>query len=188
MPLEDIASVVATHHKPPSTPSAHHQPVLIYPRPPSSSHIANPTSSYIYPTRDTFHSVPYCTQPPLQIMVYGEYGRTGLYDLQQLLRDLHGAIDRNRPPGRAQMRSAKKIAMARLLLEHLPKTHRLRTDTWRWESLKASLDATGDVGVVDTLLPAVDHAFTVKDVTAMVEKAELELVTFIQPAAYRPET
>ena len=142
--------------------------------------------TYILRTTPPFRSVLHAL--PLQIMVYGEYGRTGLYDLQQLLRDLHGAIDRNRPPGRAQMRSAKKIAMARLLLEHLPKTHRLRTDTWRWESLKASLDATGDVGVVDTLLPAVDHAFTVKDVTAMVEKAELELVTFIQPAAYRPET
>ena len=78
--------------------------------------------------------------------------------------------------------------IGRHLLDHLPLTHRLRADTWRWESLKASLDATGDVGIVDTLLPAVDHAFTVKEVTTMVRQASLDLVTFIQPAAYRPET
>ena len=122
------------------------------------------------------------------IMVYGAYGRTGLYDLQELLRLVARALDKRRRVGAAPVSTARKIALAKTLLDQLPPSHRLRVDPWRYEALKSSLDQTGDVGVVDTLLPARDTAFTVPEVLAMVDAAELELASFVQPLAYRPET
>lgn len=113
-------------------------------------------------------------------MVYGVYGRTGIYNVQRALRTLAPAT----------FPWKRRLSVARALLGALPVSNWLRMDDVRWSVLtrnESAHDIYGnDVLLADLLLPAVDRPFTVRGVASMLAQSEMELVGFHQPAVYDP--
>ncbi|MGF1628966.1 MAG: class I SAM-dependent methyltransferase [Kiloniellaceae bacterium] len=105
------------------------------------------------------------------LMVYGRYGRSGVYPLQAALRGLVG----DRP-------LAEQVNVARRLLSNLPPTNLFaRNPVLR--------DHTGsDAELVDLLLHSQDRAYTVEEITALLRGVGLNLVSFIEPLRYEPTT
>jgi SAM-dependent methyltransferase len=106
------------------------------------------------------------------LMVYAPHGRTGVYMLQDALRLL---APPEQPP-------ARRIETARRLWRHLPETAWLRKNPWLTDHLTG-----GDAGLYDLLLNPRDRAFTVPALHALIERAGLRLVTFVEPLRYDPE-
>ncbi|MGQ0677876.1 MAG: class I SAM-dependent methyltransferase [Rhodospirillales bacterium] len=106
------------------------------------------------------------------LMVYGELGRTGVYDVQALLRALC-----------ADAPDAGRLGTARSLLRELPATNRLRRNTLVGVHL-----AGGDAGLYDLLLHGRDRAYRVPELVELVDGAGLGIVSFIEPARYEPAT
>lgn len=84
------------------------------------------------------------------LMLYGQYGRIGVYQLQEVLHRLAGAES-----------DARKLAFASTLLAHLPATNWFR----RGEDLHSD-HKTGDAGIYDLLLHSQDRAYTVAELYA----------------------
>ena len=99
-------------------------------------------------------------------------GRTGVYEMQALLRVVAG-----------DGTPRERIQRARKLLTDLPATNWLA----RNPNLSDHLEG-GDAGLFDLLLHARDRAFSVEEVGALVDRAALRLVSFIEPARYDPLT
>jgi len=106
------------------------------------------------------------------LMVYGELGRTGVYDAQEMLRTLCGTAP-----------DADRLAVARALIRELPPTNRLRRNALVGDHLSG-----GDAGLYDLLLHAQDRAYRVAELAALVDGAGLEIASFIEPARYEPAT
>jgi hypothetical protein len=83
----------------------------------------------------------------MAILVYGQYGRTGVYQMQSLLRLLDAGLDLD-----------ARIANARAVLDSVPPTNWFR----RGEALHGDHRA-GDAGLVDLLLHPQDRAYTVPE-------------------------
>jgi hypothetical protein len=107
------------------------------------------------------------------VMVYGETGRTGVYETQAALRLL--ARD-DEPP-------AKRVALAKRYLNALPASNRLVRNP-----LVRDHKTGGDAGLYDLLLHSTDRAYTVPQLEAEIAAAGLRTVTYIDPARYAPET
>jgi SAM-dependent methyltransferase len=108
----------------------------------------------------------------LGVMVYGRLGRTGVYEMQGLLRAVAG-----------EGSPRERVQRARKLLADLPPTNWLARNPNLGDHLEG-----GDAGLFDLLLHARDRAFSVEEVGALVDGAALRLVTFIEPARYDPLT
>lgn len=105
----------------------------------------------------------------LFLMVYGELGRTGVYDIQNLWR-LSGLSRRQFLGGPLQA-----------LLQHLPETNRLARNT-RMLSRKVR---EGDlVTLSDLLAHNCDHAYTVASLLELLAEAGLRLLAFAEPERY----
>jgi SAM-dependent methyltransferase len=104
------------------------------------------------------------------LMLYGDLGRTGVYDVQEMLR----AVAADGAP-------AARIALARRLLGSLPPTSRLQRNPFVSDHLKA-----GDPGLFDLLLHARDRAYRVPEIAALIKGAGLRLAGWAAPAAYDP--
>src|SRR5260221_446538 len=104
------------------------------------------------------------------LMVYGELGRTGIYEMQALLRVV-AADGRPREP----------VARARKLLAELPATNRLARNPIMTDHVEG-----GDAGLFDLLLHPRDRAYDVEGVAALVAGAGLRLVTFVEAGRYDP--
>jgi SAM-dependent methyltransferase len=107
----------------------------------------------------------------MAVMLYGTYGRHGVYLLQDLLRRLVGDRD-----------LAEQAAFARKLVRRLPVTHPLKPDEW------LDLQWTDDAGLVDLLLHVRDRSYTVPEVYGLVEQAGLRLERFYKPLTYNPKS
>lgn len=107
------------------------------------------------------------------LMVYGEYGRRGVYEMQEALRTF----------APAELPDVDRIARTKRLLGKLPKTNGLRRNPFVQDHQNG-----GDAGVYDLLLHARDRAYRVAEFAAMIEAAGLAITSFITPAAYAPET
>lgn len=83
----------------------------------------------------------------LVLLVYAQYGRTGVYQMQELLRRLN----------RDAADDATRIGHARALLAALPRTNWFK----RGEDLHRDHVAGGDAGLYDLLLHPQDRAYTV---------------------------
>ena len=120
----------------------------------------------------------------IAFMVYGELGRIGVYHMQRMIKLLK--------EDQAQLsewpRSRQIINVTRRLLANLPSTNWLKIDRWRWGKLLQSVNGTGESGIVDMFIPAHDVPMRVPDVYAMADAAEMEIVQFVHPALYKPET
>ena len=106
----------------------------------------------------------------LGLMVYGEFGRTGVYPMQDMMRSLVP----NRSP-------TIRVELTKRLLKQLPATNWLRRNPFIADHLEQ-----GDAGLFDLFLHARDRAFRVPEITRMVNAAGLRPVTFIEPAFYDP--
>lgn len=105
------------------------------------------------------------------LMLYGTYGRSGVYPLQEVLRAMVG----DRP-------LAEQVSFTRRLLANLPPTNLFaRNPVLR--------DHTGsDAALVDLLLHSQDRAYTVEEIAALIGSAGLNLISFIEPLRYEPAT
>lgn len=111
-------------------------------------------------------------QGGIGLMVYGRIGRTGVYDMQEVLRLIAG-------DGSPQDRTK----IARKLVGQLPPTNWLA----RNGAIRDYREG-GDAGLFDLLLHARDRAFDAEEVFALAASADLRLVTFIDPLRYDPAT
>jgi SAM-dependent methyltransferase len=107
----------------------------------------------------------------LGLMLYGKYGRRGVYELQGLLQSLGG----DRP-------LAERVQLARRLLAQLPATNWLKRNPFLGDHKKS------DAELVDLLLHARDRAYRVPEIVELVGGAGLRVVTFVEPARYEPES
>ena len=107
------------------------------------------------------------------VMLYGEYGRSGVYPLQQLLQTL----------APRSMALEDRIAMTKRLIRFLPTTNLFRRNPYLNDHVTG-----GDAGLYDLLLHSCDRAFTVPDIGAMARESGLRLVAFLEPVRYEPAT
>ena len=113
------------------------------------------------------------------LMVYAPFGRSGVYPAQAMLRGLsegglgEGGLGEELPLG-------ERVVLARRLLDALPATNWFKRNPFLGDHKKS------DAELVDLLLHARDRAYSVDQVAALVAGAGLRLVSFIEPARYRP--
>ncbi len=107
------------------------------------------------------------------VMLYGEYGRSGVYPLQEMLRTLA-------PPS---MAVEDRLAMAKRLIRFLPTTNLFRRNPYLNDHVTG-----GDAGLYDLVLHSCDRAFTVPDIGTMAASAGLRVVAFLEPVRYEPAT
>jgi SAM-dependent methyltransferase len=105
------------------------------------------------------------------IMVYGELGRSGVYETQAMLRAIGGELP-----------VAQRLDLARRLLKQLPATNRFRRNPAVADHL-----AGGDAGLQDLLLHARDRAFLLPELIELTNGAGLEIAALIEPWRYQPE-
>jgi SAM-dependent methyltransferase len=107
------------------------------------------------------------------VMLYGEYGRSGVYPLQELLQTL----------APRSMALEDRIAMTKRLIRFLPTTNLFRRNPYLNDHVTG-----GDAGLYDLLLHSCDRAFTVPDIGAMAQESGLRVVAFLEPVRYEPAT
>lgn len=105
----------------------------------------------------------------LGFMVYAPYGREGVYPLQAAFAVL---FPEDGPE--------EKVRLARAALAALPESNGFRRNPFLTDH------GTSDAGLHDLLLHARDVPFAVPDLLAALDRAGLELVSFVEPARYDP--
>jgi ubiquinone/menaquinone biosynthesis C-methylase UbiE len=103
------------------------------------------------------------------VMVYGEYGRTGLYHLQQALR----LLDQDEP-------LSEKLAFTRELIDKLPPNNWLPKNP----VLGGDQARLSDSEVVDRYLHSQDRAYTVPQIYDWADICGCEVETFVPPGRY----
>jgi SAM-dependent methyltransferase len=103
------------------------------------------------------------------LMLYGSYGRTGVYPLQGALRRLTGGLP-----------DAERLALAKRLIDGLPPTNWFRRNPFLADHRRS------DAGLYDLLLHSRDRAFTVPEVAALAAGCGLAITAFIAPLRYDP--
>ncbi len=101
----------------------------------------------------------------MALMVYGTFGRTGLYQMQELLSLIN----------KGESSLVEGIANARELLPELPHTN------WFIRGMRENVlkeIMMNDVNLVDALLHPQDRSYTVPEVYDFVESANLNLIAF----------
>jgi SAM-dependent methyltransferase len=107
------------------------------------------------------------------VMLFGEYGRSGVHPLQELLRTLA-------PP---TMAVEDRVAIAKRLIRFLPTTNLFRRNPYLNDHVTG-----GDAGLYDLLLQNCDRTFTVPQISALAQQAGLRVVAFLEPVRYEPAT
>ena len=105
----------------------------------------------------------------IAIMVYGKYGRTGVYMLQEMFRLM----------GLGQ--SHDDVATVQQTLASLPKRHLIHDYTSRTRDVKY------DAGLVDTFLHRQDRAYTVAECLELVQQAGMRFMSWWDNILYYPE-
>jgi len=99
------------------------------------------------------------------IMVYAQYGRTGVYQVQELLRSTGKGIEG----------IEEEVSSAWDVLNCLPKSN------WfvRGEELVSDHQQYGDIGLYDAFLHKRDRAYTIPQLYEFIENAGLNIVGFV---------
>ena len=105
------------------------------------------------------------------IMVYGSYGRAGVYPLQAMLRQLGDDLPLE-----------ERIGQARRLLAALPQSNAFRRNPFLGDHER------GDAELVDLLLHSQDRSYTVPELLELIAASDMQLASFIEPARYDPAT
>lgn len=106
------------------------------------------------------------------LMVYGDYGRSGIYPVQEALAQL---VD--------DLPDPERLAAARRLLTGLPATHLLKRNP-----LVGDYKDGSDAHLYDVLLHRRDRPYRVSDVAALLADSGMVPLAWIEPARYEPET
>lgn len=109
------------------------------------------------------------------VMVYAKYGRTGIYQMQELMRLI------NRKVSNAQI----KVENTKSVLAELPDSN------WFSMSKHLTSDYTryGDIGIYDLFLHSRDRAYSVSELYEWLDAQRLKLVTFTADKyMYLPES
>jgi SAM-dependent methyltransferase len=104
------------------------------------------------------------------LMVYGALGRTGVYHVQHVLRQLAGDES-----------DAARLDLAKRLLKQLPATNWFARNPFVHDHLNV-----GDAGLYDLLLHSQDRAYTVSELVDLVTSAGLAISGLIEPWRYDP--
>jgi SAM-dependent methyltransferase len=108
----------------------------------------------------------------LGLMVYAKYGRTAVYQVQELMRRLAGEADQ-----------PTRIALTWKMLEALPESHWFK----RSPELHTDHERHGDAGLADLFLNPIDQAYSIPELYAWLDSAELTLIEFADhKLAYDP--
>jgi SAM-dependent methyltransferase len=107
----------------------------------------------------------------LGLMVYGALGRTGVYPLQEVLRDLGAGLALD-----------ERVGLARRLLDDLPATNWFRRNPFLGDHKRS------DAELVDLLLHARDRAYRVSELAALLATADLVPVAFPEALRYDPSS
>lgn len=110
------------------------------------------------------------------LMLYGEYGRTGVYQMQQLMKMINVK----------EQQLAAKVINTKKILANLPPTN------WFSHNEKFLVDHNNgdDNGLVDLLLHEQDRAYSILEVYDLLAESALHLVEFSDVKmrmSYRPE-
>jgi len=110
------------------------------------------------------------------VMLYGKYGRTGVYQMQKLLK----LINQNESELSGRIENTRKI------INELPATN------WFCHNQEYINDHTtlGDSGLVDLLLHEQDVSYSIDEIYQLLDSAKLNFVEFCSVKmrlAYRPE-
>lgn len=112
------------------------------------------------------------------IMVYAQYGRTAIYQMQDLMRLI------NEPDTPA----AEKVARTKSVMSQLPPDNLFRQQSNIWQ---AEIQRNGDIGIYDLLLHSTDRAYTVPELYEWTAKVGLKVGRFSgllgYGLVYRPE-
>jgi len=108
------------------------------------------------------------------LMVYGTLGRTGVYHMQAMLK--HMLASKARSP-------QDEIALARQLSAALPDTNWFRRNPFIVHH-----KAQSDANLYDLLLHSQDRSYLVPEFLDLIAHANLEAVSLMEPALYKPET
>lgn len=106
------------------------------------------------------------------IMVYAQYGRTAVYQMQELMR-LINADENN---------LQQCIDNTHLTIAELPEENWYRRDEARW---KDDLEKLGDIELYDLFLHSQDRAYTVPQVYNWLDECGLNLVSFTGFAGHK---
>lgn len=109
------------------------------------------------------------------IMVYGKYGRTGVYQMQELMR----LVNDNEADMRVQMESTKAI------LDSLPQSNWFKQGEYLFSHVKNR----NEIEIFDIFLHSQDRAYTVPEVYEWVKGCGLNFIDFVENRAlYEPGT
>lgn len=108
----------------------------------------------------------------LGLMVYATLGRTGVYPVQDSLKRLG--------VGKTQ---SEQVKIAKALLNALPASNWLNKNDYVGDHKLGE-----DAALFDLLLHPRDRSYLVPELLALLHECEAELVGFIEPIRYRPET
>jgi SAM-dependent methyltransferase len=107
------------------------------------------------------------------LMLYGALGRTGVYHAQAMLKML----------GDNEEALSARIDLAKRLMGQLPETNWLARNSAIGDYKRGE-----DAAIVDLLLHARDRAYGVDEIDQLVRGAGLEIVSFIDPWRYDPDS
>jgi len=101
----------------------------------------------------------------MNIMVYAQYGRTAIYQMQELMRLVNKGI-----------RDLQQcVDNTHLIIAELPEENAYKRDEARW---KGDIDDLGDIEVYDLFLHSQDRAYTVPQVYKWLNDCDLNMVSF----------
>jgi len=107
----------------------------------------------------------------MYIMVYGKIGRTGIYQMQDLLRLVNKDVDNY----------DKKINNFKKIYKYLPKHNWFKFS----EDLTNDHIQYGDNGIVDLLLHNQDRAYTVKELYNWIDNCNMNIIEFTIDNRYK---
>ena len=102
----------------------------------------------------------------MEIMVYGKIGRTGIYQMQDLLRKVNKDVE--------ELNYDEKLKRYQLIYPNLPQGNWFKKS----EYLAPDHLSFGDNGVIDMLLHHQDRAYTIPELYDWVETENLNIVNF----------
>ena len=124
-------------------------------------HLANPNEG-LKNLKDSLKST-----GGMGLMVYAKYGRTGVYQIQSLMK----MINKNAKS------CIEEIMNGKLILDNLPATNWYK----RGEELFSDYQNFGDVGIYDMFLHKQDRAYSISELYEFVKVAGLHFVDYLDP-------
>jgi len=122
-------------------------------------------------------------QGAVSIMLYGKYGRTGIYMLQQALKIIEESESKKKNESPENSLDDRRIRFAHRLAQQVPSWHPMAERAKGREMQEGK-----DSGIVDLLLHANDIPFDVPAVYKMCEDAGMQFYRWLFPLIYNPDS